>query len=75
MDAIEAGASLVVLDRAVSAKRIPVSTLLATGAVHHHLIKATRAPASASWWKRGKLGKSTTFVCLWAMAQTPSTPI
>ena len=41
MDAIEAGASLVVLsDRAVSAKRIPVSTLLATGAVHHHLIKA-----------------------------------
>lgn len=32
--------SLVVLsDRAISADRIPVSTLLAVGAVHHHLVK------------------------------------
>lgn len=41
MAAIEGGASLVVLsDRAVSAERVPVSTLMATGAVHHHLIQA-----------------------------------
>jgi glutamate synthase (NADPH/NADH) large chain len=39
-DAIKQGYSLVVLsDRNISAQRIPVSTLLATGAVHHHLIK------------------------------------
>ena len=37
--AIKDGFSLVVLsDRKISATRIPVSTLLATGAVHHHLI-------------------------------------
>jgi len=39
-DAIKEGCSLVVLtDRNISAQRVPVSTLLATGAVHHHLVK------------------------------------
>ena len=38
--AIKDGYSLVVLtDRNISAERVPVSTLLATGAVHHHLVK------------------------------------
>jgi glutamate synthase (NADPH/NADH) large chain len=39
-DAIAQGFSLVVLsDRACSADRIPVSALLACGAVHHHLVR------------------------------------
>ena len=38
-NAIKDGCSLVVLtDRNISAQRVPVSTLLATGAVHHHLV-------------------------------------
>ena len=38
-EAIKEGYSLVVLsDRNISAQRVPVSTLLATGAVHHHLV-------------------------------------
>jgi glutamate synthase (NADPH/NADH) large chain len=38
--AISEGYSLVVLsDRNISAQRVPVSALLATGAVHHHLVK------------------------------------
>jgi len=38
-EAIREGYSLVVLsDRNISAQRVPVSTLLATGAVHHHLV-------------------------------------
>ncbi|MBL4711587.1 MAG: glutamate synthase large subunit, partial [Gammaproteobacteria bacterium] len=38
--AIKESYSLLVLtDRNISAQRIPVSTLLATGAVHHHLVK------------------------------------
>ena len=38
--AIKDGYSLVILsDRAVSADRVPVSTLMATGAVHHYLVK------------------------------------
>jgi glutamate synthase (NADPH/NADH) large chain len=38
-EAIKEGYSLVVLsDRNISAHRVPVSTLLATGAVHHHLV-------------------------------------
>ncbi|MGD9856597.1 MAG: glutamate synthase central domain-containing protein, partial [Planctomycetaceae bacterium] len=38
--AIAAGYSLIVLsDRATSAERVPISTLLACGAVHHHLVR------------------------------------
>ncbi|MCI0361672.1 MAG: glutamate synthase large subunit, partial [Planctomycetaceae bacterium] len=41
--AIEQGYSLVVLsDRGVSAERIAVSSLLAVGAVHHHLIRQAK---------------------------------
>ncbi len=38
--AIDDGMSLVVLsDRAISADRVPISALIATGAVHHHLVR------------------------------------
>ena len=38
--AIDAGYSLVILsDRQVSAERVPLSSLLACGAVHHHLVQ------------------------------------
>ena len=40
VDAIEGGADIVVLsDRATGADRVPVPALLATGAVHHHLVR------------------------------------
>jgi glutamate synthase (NADPH) large chain len=42
-EAIDQGYSLLVLsDRAISKDRVPVSTLLASGAVHHHLIRQTK---------------------------------
>jgi len=38
--AIDNGFSIIVLsDRNISSKRVPISTLLASGAVHHHLIR------------------------------------
>jgi glutamate synthase (NADPH/NADH) large chain len=41
--AVDQGYSLVVLsDRAISADRVPVSALLASGAVHHHLVQQTK---------------------------------
>ena len=41
--AIDDGYSLVVLsDRAVGRDRVPLSSLLATGAVHHHLVRKTK---------------------------------
>src|SRR4051794_7086446 len=41
--AIEKGYSLIVLsDRGVSAERVPVSSLLAIGAVHHHLVRQAK---------------------------------
>ncbi len=41
--AIAAGYSLLVLsDRNISASRVPVSALLATGAVHHHLVRGAK---------------------------------
>ena len=40
MAAIDEGHSLIVLsDRAIGPDRVPVSALLATGAVHHHLVR------------------------------------
>jgi len=39
-DGIEAGDSILILsDRGTSADRVPVSTLLATGMIHHHLVR------------------------------------
>ena len=39
-EAIREGYSLIILsDRNISAQRVPVSALLATGAVHHHLVR------------------------------------
>ncbi|MCO6042295.1 glutamate synthase-related protein [Aeoliella sp. ICT_H6.2] len=41
--AIDDGYTLIVLsDRAISSERVPLSSLLATGAVHHHLVKAAK---------------------------------
>jgi len=41
--AIEDGFSTIILtDRAISAERVPVSALLACGAVHHHLVARTK---------------------------------
>jgi glutamate synthase (NADPH) large chain len=41
--AADAGIQLIVLsDRAISHNRVPVSSLLATGAVHHHLVKTSK---------------------------------
>jgi len=41
--AIDEGYSLVILsDRATSAQRVPVSSLLACGAVHHHLVRQAK---------------------------------
>ena len=41
--AIDDGYSLVVLsDRAIGRDRVPLSSLLATGAVHHHLVRKTK---------------------------------
>ena len=42
-EAIDEGFSLLVLsDRAISAERVPLSALLATGAVHHHLVRKAK---------------------------------
>lgn len=42
-DAIDQGYSLIILsDRGVSADRVPVSSLLACGAVHHHLVRRAK---------------------------------
>ncbi len=42
-EAIDQGYALVVLsDRAIGPQRVPVSSLLASGAVHHHLVRRTK---------------------------------
>ena len=41
--AVDSGASLLILtDRNIGADRVPLSSLLATGAVHHHLVRAAK---------------------------------
>ncbi len=42
-EAVDRGDALIVLtDRAIGPDRVPVSALLATGAVHHHLVKTAK---------------------------------
>ncbi len=42
-EAIDEGHTLIVLsDREIGPERVPISSLLATGAVHHHLIRAVK---------------------------------
>ena len=39
-EAVQAGHNILILsDRAISAERVPIPALLATSAVHHHLIR------------------------------------
>ncbi|MBX3432002.1 MAG: glutamate synthase subunit alpha [Pirellulales bacterium] len=41
--AVDEGCQIVILsDRGISAERVPVSALLATGAVHHHLVRSSK---------------------------------
>jgi glutamate synthase (NADPH/NADH) large chain len=41
--AVDAGFKLIVLsDRAIGPERVPISSLLATGAVHHHLVRRAK---------------------------------
>ncbi len=62
--AIADGFSLAILsDRAISADRIPLSTLMATGAVHHHLgeKRVAHANRSRARNRRGARGASSLF--------------
>ena len=53
--AIDEGYSLVVLsDRAIGRDRVPLSSLLATGAVHHHLVRKAKRTRSASSSRSGE---------------------
>ena len=60
--AVDEGYSLVILsDREISPDRVPVSALLATGAVHHHLISTTKRTRIGIVVESGEARASTMF--------------
>ena len=57
----------------MGADRVPLSSLLATGAVHHHLVRQSEADAaSASWSRRARPAKCIITACWSATAPTRS---
>ncbi|CAN5243311.1 glutamate synthase large subunit [soil metagenome] len=62
---IDGGASIIILsDRAVSAQKAPVPLLLATGALHHHLIKAGKRLRASIVAECGELRDTHLFAAL-----------
>ena len=74
--AVNSGFNIIILsDRMTGPDRIPIPALLATAAVHHHLILAkVFAPLSASSSKPATRGRSTTSRCSQAMGRKRSIP-
>ena len=74
--AVADGANLLILsDRGVDAERAPIPTLLAVGAVHHHLIReGTADHAAASSSRPARRARSRTSRCSSATAPARSIP-
>ena len=64
-DAVRAGARLLILsDRAVDHARVPVPMLLATGAVHHHLIRSGLRMCASLICETGEARDTHQLACL-----------
>ncbi len=62
--AIDNGYQLIILsDRGISEDRVPISALLATGAVHHHLVREAKRTRVGIVLETVKLAKYITSVC------------
>jgi len=63
--AVDAGATILILsDRGVSETKAPIPSLLATGAVHHHLIRQSRRMKTAILVETGDVHEVHQFACL-----------
>jgi len=64
-DAVDRGASVLILsDRELSADRAPIPSLLATAAVHHHLIRSGRRMRASLVVEAGDVHEVHHFACL-----------
>ncbi len=73
--AIRDGYRVVVLsDRAVSADRVAISSLVACGGVHHHLIRNKERSRIALMIESAEAARCTTCVCSSVTVPTPSAP-
>jgi hypothetical protein len=61
---VQDGASILILsDRGVDKDRAPIPSLLATAAVHHHLIREGTRTQAASSSRRARRARCTTSAC------------
>lgn len=73
--AVDEGCNYVILsDRGVNAENAPIPALLATSAVHHHLIDKKNVCRPPSSSRPPMPARSCTSPSLWATAPLPSTP-
>jgi glutamate synthase (NADPH/NADH) large chain len=74
-DVVRKGTNIVILtDREVSVDRIAIPALLATAAVHHHLVRAGLRTRSGLVVETGSAREVHHFACLAATAPRRSTP-
>jgi glutamate synthase (NADPH/NADH) large chain len=75
VDAVKSGHNiLIVSDRAVGSDQVAIPALLATSAIHQHLVGAACAPPPAWSWKPARRARPTTSRCWPATAPKPCTP-
>jgi glutamate synthase (NADPH/NADH) large chain len=75
VDAVKSGHNiLIVSDRAIGADQVAIPALLATSAIHQHLVSKGLRTSPAWWWKPARPAKPTTSPCWPATARKPSTP-
>ena len=69
--AIDAGSNILILsDRAVSAERIPIPSMLATGTVHHHLIRARKRLQCSLVLESGEVRDTHQVACVFSVGAT-----
>ncbi len=73
VDAVEDGFKVIVLtDRAIDSEHAPIPSLLATAAIHHHLIRKGVRGHVGILVKPATFGKYITSHVYWALVQLPS---
>jgi glutamate synthase (NADPH/NADH) large chain len=73
VDAVEDGFEVIILtDRAIDSDHAPMPSLLATAAVHHHLIRKGYRGQVGIIVEAGDVWEVHHFACLWVLAQLPS---
>ncbi|MGE9269544.1 MAG: glutamate synthase central domain-containing protein, partial [Verrucomicrobiales bacterium] len=73
--AVDAGVNILILsDRATSAARVPIPAMLATGSVHHHLIRQRKRLKASLVLETGEVRDTHQLACVFGVGATAVCP-